>query len=148
MALIGLLRPQNWPWRFLVLEGIVWLALASAALRLVPFRRLTVWLGPVLPPGPRANITPTAAQERQAWRVGAAVVRAARTLPWDAPCLPQAMAAKAMLARRGLRTSLHLGAMPGEGEARISAHAWLMFGSRTVTGRSGRSGHAEIARFG
>ncbi|WP_448192473.1 lasso peptide biosynthesis B2 protein [Azospirillum sp. sgz301742] len=149
MTLTGLLELRRWPWRFLVLEAVVWLAAASLALRLVPFRRLAPLLGPVRPSSPADDgPDPDEAQERQARRVGAAVARATRFLPWEALCLPQAMAAKAMLARRGLRTTLHLGAMPDQEKGGLSAHAWLMLGPLTVTGGATRPGYAELARFG
>ena len=142
------LPAQRWVWRFLVLEAMAWLVLAALALRLVPFRRLAVWLGPARPPDSSDGTNPTEAQRFQAWRVGAAVMRAGKALPWASRCLHQAMAAKAMLAYRGLPTTVHFGAQLTAETCAISAHAWLMQGSQTITGRAGRSGMAELARFG
>lgn len=150
--LAGPLSPRRWSWRLLVLEALAGLAVASLLLRALPFRRVAPLLGPVSPAGaPFAHCEPDAAQRKQALRVGAAVRRAARLLPWPALCLPQAMAAKAMLARRGLRATLHLGAHPGGGasvEDGLHAHAWLMLGPVEVTGGSERRAFAELVRFG
>ncbi|MGE5477120.1 MAG: lasso peptide biosynthesis B2 protein [Bacteroidales bacterium] len=148
----GLPNARRWSWRLLVIEALACLALASVLLRLLPFRRLAPWLGPVSPAGaPSPHCEPDDAQRKQALRVGAAVRRAARLLPWPVLCLPEAMAAKAMLARRGLRATLHLGAHPGGGvaaEAGLHAHAWLLLGSVEVTGGAERRAFVELARFG
>ena len=78
--------------------------------------------------------------------VGQAVTIAARNVPWNAVCLPQAMAAKAMLARRGQGSALHLGAArAGDG---LTAHAWLVAGGEVVVGEAGIAEVAPLARFG
>ena len=79
--------------------------------------------------------------------VGRAVTIAARNLPWNAVCLPQAMAAKAMLARRGRGSAFHLGARLGA-ESRVIAHAWLTVGDTIVIGAAGSRDVASLARFG
>lgn len=58
------------------------------------------------------------------------------------------MAAKAMLARRGVASTMHLGVMPSENASGIGAHAWLSVGPMVVTGAAARPGHAELGRFG
>lgn len=140
---------SRWAWRLLVLEAAVWLALARLCLRCVPFRRLQPWLGTARPAVPADDGAAVAEAERRvAQRIGAAVRRAVQAVPFEALCLPQAMAAKAMLARRGVRATLHLGAMPAAGSPGIAAHAWVMLGATVVVGGSGRPGHVELARFG
>ena len=76
-----------------------------------------------------------------------AVTIAARNVPWNAVCLPQAMAAKAMLARRGQGSALHLGAARA-GEGGLTAHAWLVAGGEIVVGEAGIAEMAPLARFG
>ena len=61
---------------------------------------------------------------------------AGRNVPWNAVCLPQAMAAKAMLARRGCGSSFRLGA-DFDAQGRIIAHAWLVAGGTIVVGAAG-----------
>jgi hypothetical protein len=76
-----------------------------------------------------------------------AVTVAARNVPWNAVCLPQAMAAKAMLARRGQGSALHLGA--GKAEAGgFMAHAWLVAGGEIVIGEAGAQAVTPLTRFG
>lgn len=166
--LAGLLSVRRWSWRLLVLEAVAGLAVAWMLLRLLPFRRVAPLLGPVSPAGsPPPYCEPDEAQRKRALRVGAAIRRAVPLLPWPVLCLPQAMAAKAMLARRGLRATLHLGAHPGAGhlgappgaghtgggpavaaEDGLHAHAWVLLGSVEVTGGAERRAFAELARFG
>jgi hypothetical protein len=64
-------------------------------------------------------------------RVRTAVAVAARNVPRNAVCLPQAMAAKAMPARRGRGSSFHLGA-GFDTRGKLTAHAWLVAGGKVV----------------
>ncbi|MEZ5681826.1 MAG: lasso peptide biosynthesis B2 protein [Erythrobacter sp.] len=66
-------------------------------------------------------------------RVRLAVARAHRNLPGDAACLPQALAARRMLERRGISSTLYIGTMRDEGGHR-RFHAWLKVGEEWVTG--------------
>jgi len=61
-------------------------------------------------------------------------------------CLPQAMAARIMLARRGVSSALHFGAAKGK-EKPFDAHAWLDAAGVEVTGYPIAPNLAEIACF-
>lgn len=66
----------------------------------------------------------TEAQRQQVRAVGWAVTRLAARLPIGARCLAQALAARAMLRRRGIASTMHIGvARPGA--TSLEAHAWL-----------------------
>jgi hypothetical protein len=82
----------------------------------------------------------------QAARIGRAVARAARHVPFRAVCLQQAFAALLMLRRRGLAATVHLGLLRDGGE--LKAHAWSRCGEIPVTGDSAASGFTPIAIFG
>ena len=75
-----------------------------------------------------------------------AVAAASRHVPWDATCLSQAMAAKAMLKRRGIDSTLYLGVCT-DPERGALAHAWLRVGSTIVTGGSDRARFTTVAYF-
>jgi hypothetical protein len=63
----------------------------------------------------------------------------------SATYLVQALAAKIMLTRRGICSTLYLGAAKaGEG---LAAHAWLRSGSVIVTGGPGRERFTVISTF-
>lgn len=125
--------------RLLTCEAIVMLAAARICVLTVPFRVLAKWLA-------RAPDRP-ASDPLLAARVGWAVTAAARNVPWNAVCLPQAIAAKAMLARRGQGSAFHLGATI-EADGTLSAHAWLECDGRIVTGAAGMRGMSHLVRFG
>jgi hypothetical protein len=124
--------------RLLVCEAILALALARLVVLTVPFRFMVPWLS-------RAPET-SACDAALLLRVRKAVTMAARNVPWNAVCMPQAMAAKAMLARRGRGSSFHLGANIEQGK--LVAHAWLVAGGTVVVGAAGIAGVTPLARFG
>jgi hypothetical protein len=125
--------------RVMVVEAALFLALARLLVLTVPFRRIAPWLA--LAPETGRNDETLAAAVREA------VTVAARNAPWNAVCLPQAMAAKAMLARRGFGSSFHLGA-DYDGQGKLVAHAWLEAGGEVIIGADGIPGMAPLARFG
>jgi hypothetical protein len=130
---------MSWTERGLVVEAALLLAVARLVLLTVPFRRVAPWLQRA----PEASGCDAAT----ALAVSQAVTVAARNVPWNAVCLPQAMAAKAMLARRGQGSVLHIGAaMPERGG--LTAHAWLVAGGQVVVGEAGMDGMAPLVRFG
>jgi hypothetical protein len=61
-------------------------------------------------------------------------------------CLPQAMAARVMLKRRGVSSVMHFGAARGEDKP-LDAHAWLDAAGVEVTGYPVADQFAEIACF-
>ncbi len=79
-------------------------------------------------------------------QIGWAIARAAAHVPFDAVCLPQAMAARVMLQRRGVASVLHLGAAKGRDKP-LDAHAWLDAAGVEVTGFPVAHAFTEIACF-
>ena len=134
--------------RALLLEACVWLLVSRLALVLIPFPVLARRMGAfVRPDEARAQQQPAIpAQAALAGEIGWAVTRAARHVPFEAVCLPQAMAARIMLARRGVRSVLHFGAAKGK-EKPLDAHAWLDAAGVEVTGYPVAHEFAEIACF-
>ena len=117
--------------RRLVVEAVLMLGVARLLVITVPFRVMAPWLS-------RAPETDSFDEELLR-RVRWAVTAAARNVPWNAVCLPQAMAAKAMLARRGCGSSFHLGTGL-DTQGKLIAHAWLVSGGTVVVGAAGISG--------
>ena len=134
--------------RALVAEAVLCLLLARLALIFVPFPKLARRLGRFVPPDEsrRLAAAPAAPQVQLAADVGWAVTRAARYVPFRAVCLPQAMAARLMLARRGITSTMHFGAARGE-DRPLDAHAWLDAAGVEVTGYPVANRFAEIACF-
>jgi hypothetical protein len=94
------------------------LLLARLGLIFVPFPKLARRLGDFVPPSDPRVLAARARGSQQdaalAQDIGWAVTRSARYLPFKAVCLPQAMAARVMLERRGVSSVLHFGAARGQ----------------------------------
>lgn len=136
--------------RALLPEAAIGLIVARLVLILIPFPLLARHLGSFMPPGdPRVAeaAAPSAPEHpRLAEEIGWAVTRVARHVPFRAVCLPQAIAAQAMLRRRGIRSVMHFGAARGTDKP-LAAHAWLDAGGVEVTGYPVAEGFTEIACF-
>lgn len=133
------------PWadKWLFAQAYVGLGLAWVAVHTLPFRWLAACLGTCMGNSPE-TISP--AQARVAQRVSWAVRRASGLTPWPSVCLPQAITAKALLRRRGIASTLYLGAMFNEHKS-LMAHAWLRCGSFYVTGGPGHEHYGVVASF-
>jgi len=134
--------------RALLLEACLWLLVSRLALVLIPFpvlaRRLGAFMRPEEARARQSQAMPE--QAALAGEIGWAVTRAARHVPFKAVCLPQAMAARIMLTRRGVKSVLHFGAARGK-EKPLDAHAWLDAAGVEVTGYPVAHEFAEIACF-
>jgi hypothetical protein len=155
----GLGRIRRKLWRFveiggrrrgLVVEAALWLLAARIALVAVPFPALARRIGVfVAPSDDRVTHAAHGGSEGDAFlaeEIGWATVRAARYVPFKAVCLPQAMAARIMLRRRGVASVLRFGAAKGAQRA-IDAHAWLDAAGVQVTGYPVAAQFSEIACF-
>ena len=123
--------------RALLLEAAASLALASAVLRLLPFKRATR-LGSV--PLRRAV---TGNAEEVAWAVEAA----ARRVPWRAVCIHKGIAAQRMLRSRGLDATLHYGIGNGRDRDGLAAHVWVNLGGVPVIGGEEARAFAAVGAF-
>jgi hypothetical protein len=143
-------REVGWRRRAMLAEAGFWLLVARIALLVVPFQRLARGLGAFVPPAdPRvASVAaPTTPDEAEiAKLVSWAVTRGAAHVPFRAVCLPQAMAARIMLKRRGIASAMHFGAAKGTDKP-LDAHAWLDAAGVKVTGYPVGPQFAEIACF-
>jgi len=132
--------------RLLLVEAVAALALASMAIRLVPFRRLAGALSPGTPRRRRAPRRDTDAADDVTRRAVWAVNAAARRASWRAVCFQRGLALHSMLRRRGLDSRLHYGvAKPGaEG---LRAHVWVSHEGRTLIGGEEAKDFVCLATF-
>lgn len=133
--------------RGLLLEALVWLALARVALVLFPFRVVAAHLGEVCTPaeavGRISQSINDPGESDTARSVGWAVRLMAGKVPFKAVCLQQGVAAKLMLRRRGIQSALHFGIASKVGG--LEAHAWLDTAGAKVTGYPVGEGFTELA---
>jgi hypothetical protein len=136
--------------RLLLAEAVLGLIAARVALVFVSFPRLSQRFGTLVPPAePGIGKAVTHAFPEQtliAKNVSWAITRAARYTPFNAVCLPQAMAAHRMLRRRGIASVMHFGAARGQSN-RLDAHAWLDAAGVEVTGYPVEERLTEIGCF-
>jgi hypothetical protein len=120
-------------------EAAVMLVLARLAVRFVPAARVFAWAN-----RPPRRIHRFAIDE-VSWISWAVENLGAR--PWmNALCLPRALAAHAMLRRRGIASRLCLGVAREGGE--LAAHAWVEIGADKIVGGSDAQGFTRLAEFG
>ena len=113
------------------LEAAVLIVLIRASFRLASFAATLRWVGRGWRARDRASADPP--DPMIARRVGAAVRAAARRLP-GSTCLVEAVAAEAMLKRRGVPSTLHIGVRAPSDATPLDAHAWLECAGSIVVG--------------
>jgi hypothetical protein len=129
--------------RLLLLEAFAWLCWARLLLYVVPFRWIAPRLGRMMAQSPRdLALDRRAIALRTSW----AVQSVARHVPLGFVCLPQAIAAKWMLRRRDISSTLYLGLARAEG-VKLTAHAWLRAGDKILTGRAESFSQSVVATF-
>jgi hypothetical protein len=127
----------------LLLETLALLALARVAVLLLPFR----WVARVM--GKQEAQTPVQydpGKARHVRRIAVMVHKTSRNVPWTSKCLDQALAAKIMLARRGIAATVYFG-VKNDAHGRLAAHAWLRSGTLYVTGGASRNHFTIINTF-
>lgn len=123
--------------RGLLARSVLVLAASRLALWLLPLRVVRRYLPRIVPRSTDSN-RPTA--ERIAWAIAAA----RRVVP-RATCLPQALAAEALLERNGHPVDLRIGVVKTE-RGRLVAHAWVESDGQVVVGDldEGLSGYTPL----
>jgi len=136
------------PWRdqWLVVQVYLLLGITRLAIDTLSFRRLEWLLGQRMVESPHDL---PLEQLRQARRIGWAIAAVSPYTPWQSNCFPQALTAKLLLRRRGIPTTLYLGAaFKKEKVAELEGHAWLRCGPIYITGGDGSKHFGAIASFG
>ena len=85
-----------------------------------------------------------------AWKVARIVSRVAAHVPFQAVCLPQAMAAQWMLRRRGTPSHMSFGARRERNEAAakdLEFHAWLNVGGKCILGGQELATYSALPPF-
>jgi hypothetical protein len=143
-----ILRTPAWKWG-LMLEAAFWLTIARSALVLVPFPRISRYLGKLQKPSDEVlNRHHEAAANVR--RIGGSVNAVANRFPAGMVCLPRALAAWQMLHRRGIASRLHFGTPlapdPKRGPG-LQTHAWLTSCGVRVTGYPIADNCVELGYF-
>ncbi|MEN6508140.1 MAG: lasso peptide biosynthesis B2 protein [Smithella sp.] len=131
--------------RMLLLEAFVLLGLARLGVLVLPFRWLAKSMGNHMK---EADTSVQPADLQLARMIGWAVRSVANYTLWESVCLPQAVAAKWMIKRRGIPGTLYLGVMKDEAKPeKLAAHAWLRCGQFILTGAEGQLQYTVVSTF-
>jgi hypothetical protein len=124
------------------IEAAACAATARIAIRFLSFRLLTriATRRPVRP------ALTGAARARAIGDVRRAIAAAGARLPGTTPCFARAIAAQAMLRRRGVSSTLFYGATTAI-DRRLSAHVWLRAGDEGVVGHEAAPAFALLATY-
>jgi hypothetical protein len=123
-------------------EVVCWLGLARAALLILPFSWITRRLGRF---GEETSEDDQSVGTADIRRLSHMIRIAARYVPWRANCMGQALAAHAVLRRRGVAGTLYIGYKPGwPGN---QPHTWLRSGRYLVTGSIGGAALTSMASY-
>ena len=125
--------------RMYLREAAVMIVLARLAVRFIPPSRIFSWAD-----RPPRRVNRFAGDEAN-WIAWAVQTVAAK--PWiNALCLPRALAALAMLRRRGIPSRLCLGV--AREQSGLVAHAWVEVGKQKIDTGAEKAGYARLAEFG
>ena len=122
----------------LLIEALVALAGATAAVRLRAFKR-AIRMGSL-------QLADRPASRDAIHDVRWAVETAARNVPWRAMCIQQGLALQWMLRRRGIDARLHYGIAHDE-ISELQAHVWVAVGDSVVVGGAEASRFTRVAIF-
>jgi hypothetical protein len=137
-------RLKELPWqdRLLLAETVVTLAVASFAIRALPFRSVVGALGR-RPFEPQVDDLGDAEQiARTQWAIQAC----ARLLPWRIVCFQKGLAMQWMLRRRRIAALLHYGIAQDE-QRGLTAHVWVTHRGEGIMGADEASGYTCLATF-
>ncbi|HUS97042.1 MAG TPA: lasso peptide biosynthesis B2 protein [Hyphomicrobiaceae bacterium] len=135
--------------RLLWLEASLFLITACILVQCVPFRRWKWALGKMHPPAAEVHFRALGCLDYGAvGTVGRALETAARVLPGESVCLPQAIAAKWMLARRGYVVEVYFGSRrAGQIDELFELHAWAVIDELCITGATEVTTFTPIVRY-
>lgn len=144
MSKLSAFLALDWRYRILVIESFALLGISRIAVLALPFRWIASRLGTHM--AETSIESDLSLEEVQALkRVTWAVRRIRHYTPWNSNCLAQALAAKTMLARRGINSTIYFGVMKNKEE--MLAHAWLRSGKVIVIGGKEMKMYTVVGTF-
>ena len=126
----------------LLVEAVLWLAVAGITIAVLPFRRVGLLAARPI----RPMKLPCQVRASKVRRIRWAIIAAATRVPWRALCFQQGLAAQFMLRRRGIPSVLYYGAAQDDRNG-LYAHVWVRDGDLDVVGGEIASRFAILATF-
>jgi hypothetical protein len=128
--------------RGLLVEAVYNLAVASLAIKALPFRKVVGRAEREVSRLEPCSALPEVQIKRMVWAIEAC----ARLLPWRTVCFQKGLALHWMLQRRGVRTVLHYG-VAQDPERGLVAHVWVTQGEKAIIGAEEAPNFTCLASF-
>ena len=123
------------------IEAWMFLHLSKAFILFFPFKKIAAKIGVS-----QVETNKESSMDNQHVLVGISLQRAVKYALHNSKCYDQALAAKFMLNRRHLSSTIYFGLNKEEGQ--LSAHAWVRCGDSIVIGKIGVEKYTPVAWFG
>jgi hypothetical protein len=132
----------------ILLFSEAWLSLGFARLILIflPFKKVVGFLGKKGKSRKESTTTDTLNLKTQE-TIKLAISRACHRSFWRTMCFEQALAAKFMLKRRKIKSTIHFGVAKSAVNNQMTAHAWLESDGFILTGAKGHNNFSVINSF-
>lgn len=135
----------KWDQKLLLTEALLLLGISRFILKIIEFKKIAPHLGKHMKKHVDANNTEHLLSEAKKVRWAVSIMN--KYTPWESKCLVQAMTAKIMLKRRGIKSTIYLGVARDE-EGKMIAHAWLESCGIILTGAKGSEKFTVVSIFG
>ncbi len=129
--------------RFLFLMAGLMASIYSCIIFFFPFKWYVKWLGEK---EKSAIIDYDIVTLEKIKNIERAMLRVKRYFPWRIKCLASAMAAKYLLRKMDIPSTIYLG-VTKENPEKIIAHAWLQCSNITVTGKEEKAKFTPLVYF-
>lgn len=136
------IRPLSTQW--LLVQTLVLLGLARLAIKTVSYDRLERRMG--VRHG-ESSLELSDGELDEVRQVMRALRQVSKHTPWTSNCFPQALVAQLLLRRRGLPTTIYLGAAFSKDSAALTGHAWSRCGPIYVTGGNGETKFGAVMSY-
>lgn len=126
------------------LEAGLFLFFFKLALLFIRFKYIARFLGVR---GQESGSMPEEKKTAVIKRVSRAIIVVSSHAPWRTKCFAQALAARAMLKLRKIRSTIYFG-LRRDDDGKLHAHSWLKSGQHLVIGGKNCGSFSVIAFFG
>jgi hypothetical protein len=120
------------------------LVFSNVALFFFSFKRISAYLGENISYEP--EFSQSEEEREKSNQIALHIKLVSKNVPWETACYPQALAGKIILRRRGIASTLFLGARKDE-QGMLKGHAWLKAQGIVVTGKIGHQKFNIIAIY-
>lgn len=134
----------------LFIEAWFFLAIARILIFWIPFRKLLPLIGQqVSQDEAEIETSNQVASSDLLELISISIRRACRRSPWRTKCFEQALSARMMLRRRGIKSIIYFGVRKSisNQKEKLEAHAWLVCSGVVVTGGENNNTFTIVGRF-